>query len=224
MVGRKEQEEGIQFRQRRWKERKGSEERMGGCKTHERRLWQCYLAMRLICMRSWPSQTSLRSHCIALRGITMVLYPMEKARKRSNQKPEASYPPSSFSTSPPPVILRPFLLSLSLVGGNTCLIIYAAQVAWNFTVSYIILAHTFLYTWTRVCYGGAHKAVYSQEQTGRYPRYVYVRIPTCTEVRASSVRELLLVGFLGHARQIPVGYIFSLGYPMGKWRRNGFQG
>lgn len=96
--------------------------------------------------------------------------------------------------------------------------------AWNFTVSYIILAHTFLYTWTRVCYGGAHKAVYSQEQTGRYPRYVYVRIPTCTEVRASSVRELLLVGFLGHARQIPVGYIFSLGYPMGKWRRNGFQG
>lgn len=113
MVGRKEQEEGIQFRQRRWKERKGSEERMGGCKTRERRLWQCYLAMRLICMRSWPSQTSLRSHCIALRGITMVLYPMEKARKRSNQKPEASYPPSSFSTSPPPVILRPFLLSLS---------------------------------------------------------------------------------------------------------------
>lgn len=117
-------------------------------------------------------------------------------------------------------------LSLSLVGGNICLIIYAAQVAWNFTMSYIILAHTFLYTWTRVCYEGAHKAVYSQEETSRYSRYipVYVCIPTCTEVRASSVRELLLVGFLGHARQIPVGYIFSLGYPMGKWRRNEFEG
>lgn len=38
------------------------------------------------------------------------------------------------------------------------------------------------------------------------------------------MRELLLVGFLGHARQIPAGYIFSLGYPMGKWRRNGFEG
>lgn len=32
--------------------------------------------------------------------------------------------------------------------------------------------------------------------------------PDRTYVRASSVRELLLVEFLGHARQIPVGYIF----------------
>lgn len=85
----------------------------------------------------------------------MVLHsPMEKARKRSNQK---LVNPSLSASSSSPVILRPFSSSYPLLSSlwsmaTHALIIYAAQVAWNFTVSYIILAHTFLYTWTRVCY------------------------------------------------------------------------
>lgn len=154
------------------KEREGSEERMGGCKTREGRLRRCYSAMRLICMRSArPNFAQIALHCIALRGITMVLHsPMEKARKRSNQKLVSPSPSASSSS---PVILRPFSSSYPLLSSLWSMathasIIYAAQVAWNFTVSYIILAHTFLYTWTRVCYEGAHVTVCSQEETGRY--------------------------------------------------------
>lgn len=99
----------------------------------------------------------------------MVLHsPMEKARKRSNQKLVTPSP----SASSPPVILRPFiLLSYPLLFlSSLCsmathaLIIYAARVAWNFTVSYTILAHTFLYTWTRVCYEGAHMRPFARRK------------------------------------------------------------
>lgn len=146
----------------------------------------------------------------------MVLHPMERPTRRSNQKPPVTFflflrHPVWFSDLSSSCCRIPLLLS-SLAEeasrGNTCLIIYAAPVAWNFTVSYIILAHIFLYTWTHESVTwGTHMAVYSQEETGRYLRYMPLYM--CTPaVRASSVRELLLVGFLGHARQIPLGYIF----------------
>lgn len=40
------------------------------------------------------------------------------------------------------------VLFLERQRGNACLIIYTTQVAWNFTVSYVILAHAFSRAWT----------------------------------------------------------------------------
>ena len=74
-------------------------------------------------------------------------------------------------------------------------------------MSYIILAHIFLYTWTHesVTWGNTHGRLLAGRNWPILAIHVH---PGRTEVRASSVRELLLVGFLGHARQIPLGYIF----------------
>lgn len=93
---------------------------------------------------------------------------------------------------PSPCDVVPFL---ERQRGNACLIIYAAQVAWNFTVSYIILARAFSRAWTptslantvymRAC---VHMCVCMSEGTAK--------------VTASYVRELLHVGFLGHMRLI----------------------
>lgn len=47
---------------------------------------------------------------------------------------------------PTPSNIVPFL---ERQRGNACLIIYTAQVAWNFTVSYVILAHAFSRAWTQ---------------------------------------------------------------------------
>lgn len=80
--------------------------------------------------------------------------------------------------------------------------------AWNFTVSYVILAHAFSRAWTR----DSHTREYTHE-VGQYRLddtvYMHVCICTCVcvgfhtaKVTVSYVRELLHVGFLGHMRLI----------------------
>lgn len=77
---------------------------------------------------------------------------------------------------PTPSNVVPFLERQS---GNACLIIYAAQVAWNFTVSYVILAHAFSRAWTRD-HVSAHIRAYTHEASQyRLDDTVYMRECVC---------------------------------------------
>lgn len=198
------------------KERERSEERMGGCKTREGRLRRCYSAMRLICMRSArPNFAQIALHCITRHYNGA---PFSHGESEEEVEPEASQPLSLgfffLSRDSPTFFILVSLAFLSLVDGNTCFNNLRGTSGLElYRELYHTCAYILVYVDTSLLRGGTRDRLLAGRN---WPIHVH-RYTTCAEVRASSVRELLPVGleFLGHARQIPVGYIFSVGYPVG---------